>query len=179
MNPIPYQIILTWVSWSWKTSILEELIKNPIFGKPIQYTTRKSRWEHELDSYVFLTKNQFHTKLENGDFIEFTEYNWELYAIGRYFNPNTSNIFIVEPVGRAAIKKYFKLNWIPFKSYYLETNKQVVQERMENRWDTVQTIEKRLEDFKYFSSDVGDKILDASLPISRNVDYITRAIWAL
>ena len=80
------------------------------FGKPIQYTTRKRRFDTELDDYVFLTKETFMRKLINGDFVEFTEYNKELYAIGKYFDLDKSNIFIAEPVGREALQRYFKTN---------------------------------------------------------------------
>lgn len=56
---------------------MESLISSypELFKRPIQYTTRLPRDDSELDTYVFLTKPQFYTKLENGDFIEFTEYN--------------------------------------------------------------------------------------------------------
>lgn len=175
------QIILTWVSGSWKSSIMDDLIKDyPLnFAKPIQYTTRQPRDDKELDSYVFLTKEQFFKKMENGDFIEFTQYNWNLYAISSYINTDISNVFIVEPVGRAALKKFFHQNAVPYRWFYLEIEEIEAKNRMMNRWDTKQSIDARLEDFKYFHPEVDDKILDASIPIKRNVEYIARSVWAL
>lgn len=175
------QIILTWVSWSWKTTIMEELLKDypHSFGRPIQYTTRKPRSDSELDSYVFLTKPQFFTKLENWDFIEFTEYNWNFYAISSIIDTTRSNIFIVEPVGRASLKKYFHTHNIPYKGYYLEITEEETKNRMINRWDSVQVIEERLKDFKYFCQEIDDKVLDATLPTVRNVEYIAKSTWAL
>lgn len=172
------QIILTWVSWSWKTTLMEKLLKEfpNNFSRPIQFTTRQPRSQEELDSYVFLTKAQFYKKLENGDFMEFTEYNWELYAISLHFNANTSNIFIVEPVGRASLKKHFHQNNIPYRWFYLEINEKDVLERMMGRWDSAKTIEKRLLDFKYFYPEVDDKVLDASIPPQRNVEFIVKSI---
>lgn len=175
------QILLTWVSGSWKTTIMENLIKEFPWKiwRPIQYTTRLPRDDKELDSYVFLTREQFYTKLENWDFIEFTEYNWNLYAISSYIDTSISNVFIVEPVGRASLKKHFHINWIPYRWYYLEVSEQEVKERMMGRWDTKKTIEKRLGDFKYFHPEVDDKVLDASIKPQRNVEFIAKSVWAL
>lgn len=175
------QIILTGVSWSGKTSIMESLIETfPLkYWRPIQFTTRLPRDDKELDSYVFLTKEQFYKKLENGDFIEFTEYNWNLYAISCHINTNLSNIFIVEPVGRASLKKHFHQNNIPYRGYYLELEEEEAKNRMMNRGDNKKSIDKRLEDFKYFHPEIDDKILDASIPVSRNVEFIAKSTWAL
>lgn len=158
-------------------ALLKEYPNN--FWRPIQYTTRPPRDDKELDAYVFLTKPQFYKKLENGDFIEFTEYNWNLYAISSYINTDITNIFIVEPVGRTSIKKFFHQNSIPYRWMYLELEEAEAKNRMINRWDSKKSIETRLEDFKYFHPEVDDKILDASIPISRNVDFIAKSLWAL
>lgn len=175
------QLILTWVSWSWKTAILDRLVNEypSKFAKPVQFTTRKPRDDWELDNYVFLTKAQFFSKLDNWDFIWFTKYEDNYYGISTHFNTSISNIFIVEPVGRTTLKKYFHTNGIPYKWYYLDISEADVTKRMISRWDTVNTIEKRLEDFKYFCPEVDDRVLDATLPISRNIEYISRSNWVL
>lgn len=175
------QILLTWVSWSWKTTLMETLLRDypDYFSRPIQYTTRQPRDDKELDIYVFLTRDQFFDKLANGDFAEFTEYNWNLYAVSSIIDTTRSNIFIVEPVGRAALKKHFHLKWIPYRGYFLEIDEETTKQRMINRWDTVGTITKRLEDFRYFSQEIDDKVLDATLPIQRNVDFLAKSVWAL
>lgn len=175
------QIIFTWVSWSWKTTLMEKLLEEypSSFWRPIQYTTRKPRDDKELDIYVFLTRTQFMDKLANGDFAEFTEYNWNLYAISSIINTSISNIFIVEPVGRSSLKKYFDINEIPHKSYYLEISEEDTLKRLVGRWASVKEIESRLKDFKYFYPEVTDKVLDATLPIDRNISHIAKSNWAL
>ena len=174
------QIIITWVSGSWKTSVMDGLIQSSVkFIKPIQFTTREPRDDKELDSYVFITKNQFMEKLDRGDFVEFTEYNWNLYAIGSHINASLSNVFIVEPVGRAALKKHFRLNWIPYKSFFLQLDASDARNRMIDRWDNKSSIENRLKDFKYFFPDSEDTILDASLPVQRSVYSIKKYAWVL
>lgn len=163
LQPIP-QIIITWVSWSGKTTLMRGLLeKYPNrYSKPIQYTTRKKRFENEVDDYVFLTHAQFMKKLINGDFIEFTEYNKELYAIWRYFDTKKSNIFIAEPVGREALQKHFKLNWIPFLTFYMKIPKEEMQKRLEDRRSSVNEIESRKKDLKYFYPLPHDHLLDGT-----------------
>jgi guanylate kinase len=75
---------------------MNELIFNGCH-KPLQFTTRKPRDDKELDDYVFLTKEQFIRKLDNGDFIEHIVYNGEYYAITKYFDTSKSNVFVADP----------------------------------------------------------------------------------
>lgn len=132
------------------------------FDKPIQYTTRKPRWDNELDDYVFLTREQFHRKLINGDFIEFTLYNKELYAVWRYYNAEKANIFIAEPVGREALQKFFKLNSIPFVTFYMKVPKDEMLRRLEERRMSIRDIDSRMEDLKYFYPLPHDHLLDGT-----------------
>lgn len=132
------------------------------FSKPIQYTTRKQRFDNEVDDYVFLTHQQFMRKLINGDFIEFTEYNKELYAIGKYFDTTKSNIFIAEPVWREALQKYFKLNSIPFLTFYVKIPKDEMTRRLENRRSSIIEIDNRMKDLKYFYPLPHDHVLDGT-----------------
>lgn len=101
-------------------------------------------------------------KLTNWDFIEYIEYNKELYAIGKYFDLDVSNIFIVEPVGREAIQKYFKVNKIPYVSFYLEIDEKEMRYRLEERREAIKTIEERVKDLDYFYPSPICKILDAT-----------------
>ena len=158
------QVIITWPSWSGKTTLLRNLmVKYPAsFAKPIQYTTRKARHEKEFDDYVFLSRDQFMKKLTNWDFIEYIEYNKELYAIGKYFDKNISNVFIVEPVWREAIQKYFKVNKIPYVSFFLEFDEKEMRYRLEERREAIKTIEERVKDLDYFYPSPSCKILDAT-----------------
>lgn len=168
------QIILTGVSGSWKTSIAEQLFKQypSSCGKPIQFTTRKPRSDEELDQYVFLTKEQFYTKLDNWDFMEWTEYNWNLYAVSRYFDHSVSNVYIVEPAWKAQLVKHFLQEGIAFASYYISIPEEVAIERMMNRGDSVKTIEARKRDFLYFDAMPQDVVLDWELTLQHNVNRI-------
>lgn len=155
------QLIITWVSGSWKTTVMKALVKEypHIYAKPIQYTTRQPRQDSELDEYVFVTYDQFIKKLLNWDFVEYVEYNWNLYAVGAYFDTTKTNIFIAEPVGREALKKYFKLNSIPYVATYITVPEEDIKSRLEQRWTTIEWIVSRMEDFKYFQPSTWDKII--------------------
>lgn len=168
------QIILTGVSWSWKTTVMEKIFQQfkETTWKPIQFTTRKPRSDSELDQYVFLTREQFYTKLDNWDFMEWTEYNWNLYAVSRYFDTSVSNVFIVEPAWKAQLIKHFLTEGIPYASFYIHISADVAKERMMNRGDSVGNIEKRLKDFLYFSHNENDIILDWEMSIAHNVTRI-------
>lgn len=163
-NELRPQIILTWISGSWKTTLMKGLLEKfpSLFTKPTQYTTRPIRFENEVDDYVFLSHSQFTRKLVNWDFIEFTEYNKELYAIWRYFDETKSNIFIAEPVGREALQRHFKLNGIPFKTFYMKIPKEEMQLRLESRRSSIMSIKERMEDLKYFYPLPNDHLLDGT-----------------
>ena len=173
------QLILTWVSWSWKTTVMRGLLNAYplLYSRPIQYTTRQPRNENEKDEYVFLTTPQFTRKLVNWDFIEYIEYNKELYAIWKYFDTTKTNIFIAEPVGRAALKKFFNLNDIPFVSVYINVDEEEITRRLESRGSPVHEIDLRLRDFKYFSSSNWDIEVDwtyKQLPVMIDIHKLIR-----
>lgn len=155
------QLIITWVSGSWKTTVMKSLVKEypHIYAKPTQFTTRQPRFDWELDDYVFLNYSQFIKKLLNWDFVEYVEYNWNLYAVWAHFDTTKTNIFIAEPVGREALKKYFKLNSIPYVATYITIPEQDIKSRLEQRWMTIDWINSRMEDFKYFEPSTWDKII--------------------
>ena len=148
------------------------------FSKPIQYTTRKPRWDWELDDYVFLTKAQFMKKLINWDFIEFTEYNKELYAIGKYFDNKKSNIFIAEPVWRAALQRYFRINNIKFVQVFVSIPVSEMKKRLELRRSSVVDIDNRLNDLKYFFPDNDDLTIDWTDRIQAIIQQVARHTWA-
>lgn len=156
------QLILTWVSGSWKSTVLTWLVNTfpDIYTKPIQYTTRKPRSDAEKDDYVFLTYSQFMKKLINWDFIEYVEYNRELYAVWKFFNLKKTNVFIAEPVWREALKKYFKINNIPYISAYIKCDMQWIKNRLELRHSSVHEVDERMKDFKYFYPSKDDVVID-------------------
>lgn len=139
-------VLLTGDSASWKTTLLEVLYERG-WKRVINFTTRKPRSDEELDDYVFITKDQFETKLKNGDFLENVEYNWNYYAISKFI-PEWDIAIIVEPNWRKQIMeahKEWKLAW-KLTTYFLSVDKELQRERLTRRWDDPVDIEKRMKD---------------------------------
>ncbi len=167
-------ILLTWPSGSGKSSIVERLKQEYNIIQPIQFTTRQPRNDKELDTYCFLSKEQFLIKLENGDFSEFTYYNWHWYWISAHFKSGT-NIVIVEPVGFASLKKYLRLNNIPFFSIFLDIDKNTMIQRLGmGRRESVNVIEERMKDLLYFSPDGYNYTVDAKGSFEEVYRHITQ-----
>jgi len=159
-------VIITGVSCSGKTSLQNELLQR-WWNRPLNFTTRKPRTEEalielwplfewddftapEFDEYVFLSRENFLKKLKNGDFLEHTNYWWEFYGVSRFlWKWNTC--IVLDPIGRSQVQEHFVRRWIEIETYYMDINKELQLERLENRWDTEKQIIRRVRDFKWFS----------------------------
>jgi len=148
--------IITGVSWSWKTTLVNYLVDKHKFKTLYNYTTRKPRNDGEKDEYIFLSPKTFLRKLINWDFLEFTIYNKNLYAlwwVDKEMVENEDYIVVVWPSGREQLIEQCVRKWIKYKTYYLtlEANKQ--KERLLLRWDDIKTIEERQLDYQFFFPD--------------------------
>lgn len=170
-------IILTGVSWSWKSSYVNRLKEEFNIKQPIQFTTRQPRNDRELDEYVFLDKPTFHKKLENWDFAEYVMYNGEWYAVSAHFDRLVNTIVIVEPVGAASLKKFLSLNSIPHISIYLEITPETMEYRLWMlRRENVKTIEARKKDFLYFSPEGYKYVVDSNGSFEEVYLHLTRIL---
>jgi guanylate kinase len=165
-------ILLTWVSWSWKTTIQERLLWE-WFIRPINFSTREPRSDNELDEYVFITREQFLFKLNKWDFVEYTQYNWNFYWISKnWFNGDSPIIAIVDPLGREAIKEYLSRNGIIPECYFISIDKDTQKERLTLRWDSKDDISRREKDFNWFSPSVNCRILDWNKSVDELIWFI-------
>ena len=170
-------VIITWVSGSWKTTLHEMLKKRDGFNCPLHYTTRKPRNDKELDEYVFLTNEQFLTKLQNGDFSEHTVYNGNFYALSAHFDTQAKTAVILEPVGKWEFEKYCRVNWIKTLSIFLDIDEKKMEERLwMNRGESVQTIEQRKKDFLYFIPEGYDYVIDASWTAEETYNHVSHIL---
>ena len=155
-----YIIILTWVSWSWKTSLQKVFLQN-WWSTPINYTTRKSRNDAELDEYVFINKDIYCKKIINWDFIEHTEYNWQFYGISKSFlYKEWRYIVVLDEVWRNQFIRFLTYLNIKYVTVFLEIEKETVKTRLINRWDDKKSIEMRLKDFDIMEPTTKCKIVD-------------------
>lgn len=168
-------VILTWVSWSGKTTIQEQMLKN-WWVRPINFTTRKPRSDNELDEYVFLKRKQFLTKYANWDFLEQTNYWWNFYGVSKYLPKDKNICIILDPVWRATVEEYFSRAWIEVETYYIRIPKEVQEERLYSRGDSDEEVERRKRDYKWFSPTSRCVILDWRKPIENLVEQIEKWI---
>lgn len=171
-------ILITGVSGSGKSTLKDALMESSDrFAQPIQYTTRKCRSDAELDSYVFLTKDTFFRKLNNGDFCENATYLGQSYGIGRFFTEGKISIAIVETVGREAMKKFCLLNNIPFLSVYIHIPEDIMEYRLGMlRRSSVNEIAERKKDYLHFNDYGSDIILDGAQTVENNVNIVNNYI---
>jgi guanylate kinase len=109
-------IIFSAPSGSGKTTIVKHLLKNnPDLGFSISASTRDKRGrkeEHGKD-YYFLSPEDFKTRIDNDEFIEWEEvYEGNYYGtlkseIQRIWDEGKTVIFDVDVKGGLALKKYF------------------------------------------------------------------------
>lgn len=133
-------IIFSAPSGSGKTTIVKYLLQNnPDLGFSISASTRDRRGRKEADGvdYHFLTPDEFKTKIDNDEFIEWEEvYAGNFYGtlkseIERIWSEGKNVIFDVDVKGGIALKKYFgdKALSIFVKVPSIETLKQRLDER--------------------------------------------------
>jgi guanylate kinase len=86
-NPVPSQqgrlIVLSGPSGSGKSTLVRELLADPRFNfeYSVSATTRKPRsGEEHSKHYVFLSRDEFIAKRDNGEFLEFAEVHGNLYG---------------------------------------------------------------------------------------------------
>lgn len=169
-------MIITWVSASWKTTLQEKLLER-WWKRPINFTTRKPRNDFEYNEYVFLTREQFLEKLNNGDFLEFTNYWWNFYWVSNMFktwkvegieirnNLGNDLCIILDPVWRAQVMEKLSRENIEIIDVYINISPELQRERLENRWDWEDEVIKRSNDFKWFHPTDKSIILDGSIDV--------------
>ena len=151
-------LLITGVSCSWKTTLQKYMLEQG-WQKPINFSTRQARNDEELDEYVFLTEDQYFTKLKNWDFLEHTNYWWNWYWISKHL-PEGNVCIILDPIWRAMASEYFIRNNISFETIFLDCDLELQQTRLLKRWDNEEEIKKRTKDFSWFYPTNKCKVLE-------------------
>lgn len=172
------QLLITGPSASGKTTLQSELIENYGWVKPTNFTTRKKRAERELDEYVFLTEEQFAKKARNGHFAEFMEYGNNLYGMTRYMDLDKNNAIIVDPVGKAAMEKFFRLNHVRYLTAFVSVPVEIMKRRLADRRLNVTDERNRMDDLLWFH-DVNfkyDMTIDGTLPVEETAQLVDQFV---
>ena len=166
-------IVLTAPSSAGKDSIANEL--KSIFHVPISFTTRPKR-DYEVDGtdYHFITKNEFLTKLNNNEILEYREYHTLLngnpdiwyYGLTKDSLSDDINVVILDLQGLRQLKEIF--NASELTSIYLHVDDNERKQRAMKRGSYCEVEwARRLED---------DKRLYTKDAINNEMDYIIENI---
>ena len=173
MNEQNSLVLITWNSASGKTSAGYELKKRG-WKELLSFTTRAPRWNHELDEYVFLTKEQFKNKASLGHFLETVEYNWNYYGLTR-FAPKWKVFAIVNEEGRNAVEENSYLLPHKLTKVFIDIDEETRKERLIKRGDSPEEVKKRLKDnFQPWKNDYILSWLADSETLATNIEKL---IW--
>lgn len=165
-------VILTWPSWSGKTTIQTKLIEEWGYAKPYNFTTRELRGDAELDDYIFVSKWLFNVIKAKGHLIENTIYKWNFYWISHYnlkWEPITHSptVVILEPNGRNAFIKELKKRKVEWIEIFLQIDENTLIDRLNERGDDKNEIMKRKDDVINFFPTQKSHIIDATKPFEK------------
>lgn len=149
-------IILVGASASGKTVICKELIESFGMQKFVTTTTRKIRINEKNNfDYYFISKDEFEQKIKNNEFIEHVEYNGNLYGSEKKEIAD-NKVIILEPNG---LFHFLKMHNDSIVSFYIECNEEIRKERMIDRKDNKDDIEKRIiNDREVFKNELKEKV---------------------
>lgn len=143
-------VVLSGPSGCGKDTVLNRLIDMDSRIRPsISATTRKPRCdETEGINYYFLSKDTFERKIENGDFIEFVQYNGNYYGtlkseIDNAVADGKIIILVIEVKGAANIISKFP---DAVSVFLMPPSTEILEERLRNRGtDDEDTIKMRMQ----------------------------------
>lgn len=132
-------------SASGKTEIQKQITSDRL-PRIITATTRAPR-NNEVDGehYIFMPKNEFRARIDNGDFIEWTEYGGELYGTLKssaesIVSGNGSANIILDFAGVRALKRLYADTFAIFVGANIES----IERRLLLRAGTTEELNKRL-----------------------------------
>ena len=153
-------IVLIGPSGSGKSTIEQELIKRG-YKRTISCTTRPQRKgeKHGLN-YYYISEDRFIENVQMGLMLEYKRYGDYLYGLLKSELSNES-VVVVEPSGY----KHLKNSRFDVCGYYLSCDENVRRQRMLDRGDEPEIVEKRISnDKEWFEGveDLVDVVIDTS-----------------
>ena len=114
MKTEPLIIVLSAPSGSGKTTLITRLLENvPRIKRSISYTTRQPReGETDKQDYIFVSREEFRERIENGKFLEWEENFGNYYGTSREqiqeaLEEGTDIILSIDVKGARTVKKDF------------------------------------------------------------------------
>lgn len=172
MNKI---ILLCGESGSGKTTIAQMLEESYNLKVLESYTTRSRRQEDET-GHIFLNEEEF-GNIKVKDIIAYTEYNGYKYC-ATCQQVEENDIYVVDKDGIESFKKCYKGNKKPIV-IYIKTKEDIRKQRMLQRGDSLENIEKRLENDRNAFKDIeliADYVINND---SKDLISLIRKIWLI
>ena len=138
---IPDMLVLSGASASGKTEVARVIARKYGMKRVITVTTRDMRvGEQDGIDYFFVNKDQFKDLIANDKLVEFTIYNTNYYG-SKKDQISDDRILVIEAEG---LKKYISLGNPSIITFALLSDDAIRKERMINRGDKMDDIERRL-----------------------------------
>lgn len=119
-----------------KTTLVEKLVEElPHAVRSISYTTRPPRaGEKDGRDYHFVSFQEFHRKIEKGEFLEYAEVFGHFYGTAKkcvdsLLNKNLDTVLVIDTQGALALKKSCKGVYIFLSPPSIEELKERLQKR--------------------------------------------------
>ena len=174
-------IVFSAPSGSGKTTLVHHLLeKRSDLAFSISATSRKPR-ENEIDGkdYFFLSREDFISKINNGEFLEYEEvYDGTFYGtlineVERHSENGVNVIFDIDVIGGINIKKLFPERTLAI--FVQPPSIEALEERLKNRGDNSpqeinKRVQKAIKEIEY-SSDFDEIILNANLEESKKIAF--------
>ena len=167
-------LVLVGPSASGKSAVVKNLVSNHNMVKFVTCTTRPPRvGEINGVDYYFMSEKEFNDRFANDEFIETVYYNGNYYGTLKR-EASDNKVVILEPQGLnnfvAKIDSIFAV--------FLQTDEEVMKQRMIGRGDNMLEINKRLENDRIlFSHDQLTKIDYTINTTSLSIEEISKNIF--
>jgi len=110
----PLIIIVSAPSGSGKTTLVNRLLEEtPGIRRSVSYTTRQPREEEtDKEDYMFISREEFRRKIDNGEFLEWEEVFGEYYGTSRVrfqemIEEHVDTILSIDVKGARTVKEHF------------------------------------------------------------------------
>ena len=168
-------IVLSGASASGKTEVAKLLAKTYGITKIITTTTRPMRvGEVNGKDYFFVSVDEFKKMIDEGRFVEYTNYNNNFYGSTKD-QIQDNRCVVIDPSG---LNAYMSLNDPRIVTFYLEVTEETRYQRMLNRGDKIADAKKRiLNDRIVFNKDVALKVDFIVDNENNSLDEVTKMVY--